>query len=282
MKRNGLVSCQYHSHRLCAVKLLTKHIAFLRILEYYSGILFLTTNRVGAIDDAFRSRLHLTLFYPKLTRTQTLRIWKTNLQRLKEINVERVGNGRQPIEFNARKIRDWVSDHWEQMQWNGRQIRNGFQTAVALAEFKAKQSSAQHPGLEPVRPVLEIKQFKLLVKASKQFNDYLHRTHGDDEEQRAVLDQVRATSDPSRGRASNFYDDDDYDDDEDDGSTQESDSASDAGISEDSERMSGIDSTDDDSASKSHKSKKHEKKSGKSKARIVKEERREKSKGRKR
>lgn len=260
---------------------LTRQKAFLRILEYYSGILFLTTNRVGAIDDAFRSRLHLTLFYPKLTRTQTLRIWKTNLQRLKEINSERVENGRQPIDFNARKIRDWVSDHWEGMQWNGRQIRNAFQTAVALSEFKAKQLSAQHSGSASVRPVLEIKQFKLLVKASRQFNDYLHRTHGDDEDQRAVLDQVRATSDPSRSRASNFEDDDDYDDDEDDGSTQDSDSESDAGISEDSEKLSGIDSTDDDSESKSRKSKKHEKKSGKSKARTVKEGRREKSKGRK-
>lgn len=281
MKRNGLVSCRYYSQRLCAVTLLTKLIAFLRILEYYSGILFLTTNRVGAIDDAFRSRLHLTLFYPKLTRTQTLRIWKTNLQRLKEINTERVENGRQPIDFNARKIRDWVSDHWEGMQWNGRQIRNAFQTAVALSEFKAKQLSARHPGSASVSPVLEIKQFKLLVKASKQFNDYLHRTHGDDEDQRAVLDQVRATSDPSRSRASNFQDDDDFDDDEDDGSTQDSEGESDAGISDDSENMSGMDSTDDDSENQSPKSKKHEKKSGKSKARVVKEGRRDKGKGRK-
>lgn len=34
---------------------------FLRALEYYSGILFLTTNRVGSIDEAFRSRIHMRL-----------------------------------------------------------------------------------------------------------------------------------------------------------------------------------------------------------------------------
>lgn len=268
--------------KFCAAALLTAQTAFLRILEYYSGILFLTTNRVGAIDDAFRSRLHLTLFYPKLTRTQTLRIWKTNLQRLKEINSERIKNGRQPTDFNSRKIRDWVSDHWEGMQWNGRQIRNAFQTAVALAEFKAKQVSTQQSGSTSVRPVLEIKQFKLLVKASKQFNDYLHRTHGDDEDRRAELDQVRAISAPSNSRASNFDEDDDYDDSEDDVSAQDSNTESDASISEDSEGMSGIDSTDDDSESKRHKSKKQEKKGSKSKAKKVKEDRREKNKSRKR
>jgi len=35
---------------------------FLRILEYYSGILFLTTNRVGTIDEAFKSRIHVSLY----------------------------------------------------------------------------------------------------------------------------------------------------------------------------------------------------------------------------
>ena len=34
---------------------------FLRVLSSYDGILFLTTNRVGVLDEAFRSRIHLTL-----------------------------------------------------------------------------------------------------------------------------------------------------------------------------------------------------------------------------
>ena len=37
---------------------------FLRALEYYSGLLFLTTNRVGTTDEAFRFRVHLILYYP--------------------------------------------------------------------------------------------------------------------------------------------------------------------------------------------------------------------------
>lgn len=41
LKRNALVS------------------VFLRVLEYYAGILFLTTNRVGTFDEAFKSRIHM-------------------------------------------------------------------------------------------------------------------------------------------------------------------------------------------------------------------------------
>lgn len=48
MKRNALVS------------------VFLRVLEYYNGLLFLTTNRVGTIDEAFKSRIHLSLYYVSL------------------------------------------------------------------------------------------------------------------------------------------------------------------------------------------------------------------------
>ena len=35
---------------------------FLRMLEYYKGLLFLTTNRVGSFDEAFKSRVHISLF----------------------------------------------------------------------------------------------------------------------------------------------------------------------------------------------------------------------------
>src|SRR5262249_30610823 len=36
---------------------------FLRLLEYFQGILFLTTNRVDTFDEAFQSRIHLPLRY---------------------------------------------------------------------------------------------------------------------------------------------------------------------------------------------------------------------------
>jgi hypothetical protein len=36
------------------------------MLEYYKGVLFLTTNRVSTFDQAFESRIHLKLHYPDL------------------------------------------------------------------------------------------------------------------------------------------------------------------------------------------------------------------------
>ncbi|KAF4932608.1 hypothetical protein CGCF245_v010379 [Colletotrichum fructicola] len=182
VKRNGLVS------------------VFLRILEYYPGILFLTTNRVGAIDDAFRSRLHLTLYYPKLVEKQSTKIWKNNIRKLEQVNELRVKKGQQPIKYDKDEIVKWAKVNWESLQWNGRQIRNAFQTAIALAEFKAqskdkarrtgKDSSSPTPR-SPKRPVLSQDTFTLIAEASTQFNDYLLQTHGQDEDTTASRDQIR-------------------------------------------------------------------------------------------
>jgi len=60
-----------------------------RVLEYYSGILFLTTNRPGAIDERFKSRIHVILDYPLLNWETTKAIWKMNFRRVKDrVNAE--------------------------------------------------------------------------------------------------------------------------------------------------------------------------------------------------
>lgn len=41
---------------------------FLRKLEYYDGVLFLTTNLVQQFDDAILNRIHLTIEYEKLEK----------------------------------------------------------------------------------------------------------------------------------------------------------------------------------------------------------------------
>lgn len=48
---------------------------FLRLMEYYNGILFLTTNRVDIIDDAILSRVtaHIKFDYP--TKGETFKLW---------------------------------------------------------------------------------------------------------------------------------------------------------------------------------------------------------------
>jgi len=53
---------------------------FLRKLEYYQGIMLLTTNRVRDFDDAIQSRIHLALRYSPLGVDTRRGIWDTFLQ----------------------------------------------------------------------------------------------------------------------------------------------------------------------------------------------------------
>ena len=52
---------------------------FLRVLKYYAGNPFLTTNRVGDFDEAFASRNHMSLYYPELDLDKTREVFKLNL-----------------------------------------------------------------------------------------------------------------------------------------------------------------------------------------------------------
>jgi hypothetical protein len=93
---------------------------FLRALEYYKGILFLTTNRVGTFDDAFISRIHVALHYKDLTDSDREKIWNNNFERLE--NEKRPKRVKIPISTKeyATESRDMM-----EIKWNGREIRNG-------------------------------------------------------------------------------------------------------------------------------------------------------------
>ncbi|KAH6664637.1 hypothetical protein B0J14DRAFT_493413 [Halenospora varia] len=54
---------------------------FLRKLEYYSGIMLLTTNRVTEFDDAVQSRIHIGIAYSPLGFDTRLSIWKSFLKK---------------------------------------------------------------------------------------------------------------------------------------------------------------------------------------------------------
>ncbi|CAI0648973.1 unnamed protein product, partial [Colletotrichum noveboracense] len=108
---------------------------FLRALEYYDGILILTTNRVGTFDEAFKSRIQLALRYEKLEAYQRKQIWKNFFKRLKSIGEE------DSIDF------DDISLHIDELTrhpMNGRQIRNTITTARQLAKFMGKKMVFSH------------------------------------------------------------------------------------------------------------------------------------------
>ncbi|PSN71695.1 hypothetical protein BS50DRAFT_515500 [Corynespora cassiicola Philippines] len=154
---------------------------FLRILEYYEGILFLTTNKVGLIDEAFKSRIHMALHYPWLDESQTINIWKSLVRRAKSDT---------SLVIDEVEIIVLASQLWNKQVnsphgkgpdgkapgWNGRQIKNAFMSAIALAQYEAKKNPSGDSDT-PTRVILSKKHFNTVETASKAFDDYLWKVH---------------------------------------------------------------------------------------------------------
>lgn len=91
---------------------------FLRALEYYKGILFLTTNRVGTFDEAFMSRIHIQIHYPEFEDEERDRLWNAFFQKLED--------DRETTMRITQSAKDYVqSQELRALKWNGREIRNG-------------------------------------------------------------------------------------------------------------------------------------------------------------
>jgi len=107
LRRNGLVS------------------VLLRILEYYQGILILTTNRIRDFDVAVQSRIHLAIKYEDLSREQQIAIFDEFLSQARD-------NGQIK---NWDRVKNWVEKEGckSSNKFNGRQIRNIVSCAMGLA-----------------------------------------------------------------------------------------------------------------------------------------------------
>lgn len=101
---------------------------FLRLLEYFAGILFLTTNRVSSFDDAFKSRIHIPIRYTNLSEASRLQIWRNFLAR-----IPRGDDADRPIVSEKELAR--LAEH----ELNGRQIKNVIKAAESLAAFEGKR-----------------------------------------------------------------------------------------------------------------------------------------------
>jgi hypothetical protein len=165
---------------------------FLRTLEYYNGILFLTTNRVGTFDEAFTSRIHISLYYPPLSQSSTLAVFQVNLKRIQARFEKKKERGEASLEIDERSINDFILGYYgrnREARWNGRQIRNACQTALALAEFEAQKLANPAAGGRSVMDVATMSKTMINVRlTSKHFHDvaksylafmrYLREVHG--------------------------------------------------------------------------------------------------------
>ncbi|KAK7024650.1 hypothetical protein VNI00_016154 [Paramarasmius palmivorus] len=101
---------------------------FLRHVEYYRGILFLTTNRVKAFDEAFLSRIHVALYFRDLSTDSKMQIWEAFIRKLGALDVITPQQIKMLAERNI----------------NGRQIKNASKTAQSLAIGKGERLSFTH------------------------------------------------------------------------------------------------------------------------------------------
>lgn len=149
---------------------------FLRVLETFTGVLILTTNRVGEFDEAFKSRIHVSILYPRLDEKSTIEIYDVNLRRIKD-------NESLDVDIEEDAIREFGRHHFRtnektpSRRWTGRQIKNAFQTAIALANWDFFDQSNGSSG-QRTRPTLQAKHFDYIAKTSKsQLSRSLANTH---------------------------------------------------------------------------------------------------------
>lgn len=97
---------------------------FLRLVEYYRGVLFLTTNRVATFDDAFCSRISMFLRYHRLGDPQREAIWRNLFARAGVANPDLTP--------------------FRETQLNGREIRNTIRIAQAWAKSSGEKLTTEH------------------------------------------------------------------------------------------------------------------------------------------
>lgn len=113
---------------------------FLRLLEYFQGILFLTTNRVETFDDAFQSRIHIALRYDPLDPKARKAVFKMFVERA------RIQQKSDKMPFS-----DEDYNTLARYDLNGRQIKNTVVRAQALAVHKGEPLNMEH-----VRLILDV------------------------------------------------------------------------------------------------------------------------------
>mmetsp|Transcript_47093 Transcript_47093/g.53493 ORF Transcript_47093/g.53493 Transcript_47093/m.53493 type:complete len:1005 (-) Transcript_47093:204-3218(-) len=115
----------------------------LRLLEYYSGCLFLSSNRsASSIDAAIASRITVMLGYPQLDSNGRAKIWKNLIELVPSVPIDPLtGEPSVRILSKPRKASKYRVDFSleeyrilaDSFELNGRQIKNSIVLARALA-----------------------------------------------------------------------------------------------------------------------------------------------------
>eukprot|EP00041_Stephanoeca_diplocostata_P028793 m.832411 g.832411 ORF g.832411 m.832411 type:complete len:1042 (-) comp23438_c1_seq10:178-3303(-) len=114
----------------------------LRLLEYYKGILFLTSNRVGCLDPAFQSRVTCALHYRALDVPGRARVWAGLLGTAQAQNP---GFSFGTAQDNADGASNYIDvDQLAAYEMNGRQIKTAVRLALTLARQDKSTLTQRH------------------------------------------------------------------------------------------------------------------------------------------
>ncbi|KAJ7583328.1 P-loop containing nucleoside triphosphate hydrolase protein [Mycena floridula] len=105
---------------------------FLRQIEYFTGILILTSNRIEVFDQAMESRIHVSINYQNLSEATKGRLWEGFFQR--------AGLNRDVVK--STEFQSLVAD-LRKKPFNGREIKNVVKSALALARHRNQELSQQ-------------------------------------------------------------------------------------------------------------------------------------------
>ncbi|GAA5912111.1 hypothetical protein JCM8208_001031 [Rhodotorula glutinis] len=101
---------------------------FLRMLEYFSGVLILTTNRIEEFDEAFMSRFAIVLRFDELDDAARQTLWERFLRKVAP-----------PLDLDTFDLARLASH-----PLNGREIKHALQSAQALALVDEHVLSMEH------------------------------------------------------------------------------------------------------------------------------------------
>ncbi|OIW30144.1 P-loop containing nucleoside triphosphate hydrolase protein [Coniochaeta ligniaria NRRL 30616] len=134
----------------------------LRVLEYYDGIIILTTNRITSLDVAVESRIHLAIKYRDLTETEKMQIFTHFLN-----HVIKWDN----VDDREDKMLEHIQKMVRRSRINGRQIRNIITSANLLAKSQKKKLRFEH--IDEVHEVTEqfLDSLKDLTRDKRQLNE---------------------------------------------------------------------------------------------------------------
>ena len=132
----------------------------------------MTTNRPGDLDEAFVSRIHITVGLKQLDPAERKKIWTIFIQDL--------GGDSDPYSNKERNILlNYAMQNFESDRLNGRQIRNTVRIALTLAQLSNTHVTTEH--LEQV------------VRNGREYSNYMAELNKMDAEQYAIALGRRAS-----------------------------------------------------------------------------------------